>query len=190
MPKAKEDLIGGRLSEIAFETLLRALDPDRDRAGEKYLELSSKLRRLFAWRGCRETISDKLVDETLDRVAHTLVTGTVIENLNAYSLGVARNVWREELKKPQSDLLSDIASPETPEDADRRFECLEKCLATLSSADRELILAYYDVEENDKIKHSRKRLAERLGKSSGALKVSATRLRDKLEKCINNCLAS
>ncbi len=189
MPKAFENV---GLSELGFQRLLSELDSDDARAGEKYLELCLKLRKLFAWKRCREASIDRLVDETLDRIARKLADGTVVENLNSYAHGVAQRVWLEFTRKPPEEPLDDdppeIAIPETVEEADRRHECLDKCLAELNAEDRALILGYYDLEENEKNKDNRRNLASRFGKSSGALKVQATRLREKLKKCISECL--
>jgi len=192
LPEPRENLFEGRLSGVAFEKLLSALDSDRERAGEKYEKLHFKLRKFFAWKGCHSARIDALADDTLDRVAKNLAEGTIIENVNSYIRGVAKRVWLEQLKKPHEESLEedppDIATPETPAEEDKRYECLDRCLATLAPDDCELILGYYDAKENEKNKDKRKSLAERFGKSSGALKVQATRLRDRMERCITICL--
>lgn len=180
---------GGR-PKIAFENLLTALSPDRVVAGEKYIDLRSKLRKFFALKYCRESDLDELVDETLDRVTAKLGAGEVIENVKAYTGGVARNVLHEYWRRPSPDPLPDppAPSPEPSEETEARLACLEKCLATFSPEDREMIRGYYDAEEGEKNKNHRKDLADRLGKSSGALKVSANRLRERLRRCITACL--
>lgn len=191
MSEALENAIESRLFMTAFERFLNALDPNYERAGERYLELSLKLRSFFAWKSCRESDVDDLVDETLDRLAKKLKEGEVIVSINAYSHGIARNVWfeylRNRIEKSLEEDPPEILTPETREESDKRYECLEKCLAKLNSEDREQILGYYDVEENEKNKLTRKRLAERFNKSTGSLKVHAARLREKLRKCINGC---
>ena len=74
--------------------------------------------------------------------------------------------------------------------SDSRMECLRDCMAESipNPTDRKIIVGYYDTDSNEKNKNARKRLAESLDMSIGALKVKACRLRDKLERCINNCV--
>jgi RNA polymerase sigma factor (sigma-70 family) len=189
--EAIEDVIESRLFGTAFERLLNALDPNHERAGERYLDLSLKLRNFFVWKGCRESDADDLVDETLDRLAKKLGEGKIVVSINAYAHGIAKNVLfeysRNRIEKSLEEDPPEIPIPETQEESDKRYECLEKCLAKLKSADREQIIGYYDVEENEKNKHRRKRLAEQFNKTALSLKVHTTRLREKLRKCINSC---
>jgi DNA-directed RNA polymerase specialized sigma24 family protein len=65
--------------------------------------------------------------------------------------------------------------------------CLERCLAGLSSDAQSLIVDYYGGEGRRQQDH-RKALADRLGISSGALKVRAHRARTQLEDCMRGCL--
>src|SRR5438105_4555793 len=84
------------LTKDAFEKFLATLDPDLDRAGELYLQISSKLTTFFRCDGCLEC--EDLVDETLDRVMRR--SGEVeVQNLMAFIRGVARKVASEAHKK-------------------------------------------------------------------------------------------
>ena len=76
-----ENVSEGNLTETAFEKLLAALAPDPEVAGAKYVELRLRLRKFFAWKFCRESDLDALVDVTLDRVEGKLGKGEVIENV-------------------------------------------------------------------------------------------------------------
>jgi len=191
--EATENAIAGEFLEEAFEKLLRTLDPNIQRAGEIYVELRFRLRKFFAWKGgVSESDLDELVDETLDRITKKIGEGEVIENINAYARGVARNVLFEYLRKrttePIGEVMVEALITEHPERADERYECLKKCLANLHPDDHEQILGYYDTEENEKNKDKRRRLAERFGKRGGTLKVHVTRLRERLRKCISECM--
>lgn len=176
----------------SFEKLLTVLDPDREIAGQRYIELCFKLRKVFGRGYCRESDIEELIDTTIDRVAKRLGDGEVVENVNTYCFGVARKVLLEYARKrPHEPLRPDQPDGPLIEDHDeeeRRYKCLEKCLAELTQENRQLIVDYYDEGENEKNKDHRKRLAERFGKSSGALKVHATRLRETLRKCVAACL--
>ena len=54
------------LSQEAFDRLLAWLDPDRDRAGERYEEIRRKLIGIFLRRGC--STAEDLTDEAINRV--------------------------------------------------------------------------------------------------------------------------
>lgn len=184
------------LSSSGFDRLLSKLDADSTLAAEKYEVLRVKLVSCLTWRGCPESQADALADETLDRVALKLENDTDIENINAYACQVMRFVWLEHRRKHKEDQYGDDApeqevQPETPEDVDLRMICLRECLAKIapeSSDERKLILDYYDAPDDSKTKDWRKTLAGKFGLSANSLKVRACRLREKLEKCINDCV--
>jgi DNA-directed RNA polymerase specialized sigma24 family protein len=186
------------LTADSFSLLLAALDADETRAAEKYEALRYKLVNLLTWRGCVESDADDLADQTLDRVAAKIAEGEKVENVQAYAATVARFISLEHKRKRREDAVGDEL-PETavaPEidilqDRDDRMDCLRECLAETvpNPTDQKIIVGYYDTESNEKNKNARKRLAESLEMSIGALKVKACRLRDKLERCINDCVA-
>src|ERR671938_30866 len=61
------------LTAEAFTKLLARLDPDRERAGEKYEELRRTLVKFFEWRGA--PFPEDQADETFNRVARKLDEG-------------------------------------------------------------------------------------------------------------------
>ncbi len=184
------------LTATAFEKLLFRLDADGTQAVEKYELLRQKLVKCLTWKGCAEAEADALADTALDRVAIKLEKGEEILNLKAYACEVLRFVWLEHNRKYKEDAVGDdkmpegFTQPEVLEDSDDRMRCLRKCLAEVvpDDKDRKLIMGYYDLDAGDKIKDIRKSLAEKLGFTMINLKVKACRLRDRLEKCINECV--
>ena len=177
--------------------LLAALDADEIRAAEKYETLRYKLVNLLTWRGCNNSDADELADRTFDRVALKIADGEKVENVAAYAGSVARFILLEHTRKKREDAVGDDlpeigVDPEIEilNDRDDRMECLRDCMAAMipSPTDQRIIIGYYDTESNEKNKQARKRLAESLDMSIGALKVKACRLRDKLERCINDCV--
>ena len=54
------------LTEGSFNRLLEALDPDAERAGERYEHLRRSLIKYFDWRG--SFYSERDTDETIDRI--------------------------------------------------------------------------------------------------------------------------
>jgi DNA-directed RNA polymerase specialized sigma24 family protein len=180
------------LTEESFNSFLEALDPDRQRAAEQYEHVRRSLIRYFQWRG--SFFPEKDTDATIDRVARKLQERQV-DDVYIYILGVARNVAHESLRaqsKEQARLAaSDSFSSEAPADAefDRRLECCETCLANLPSAQRKLVLAYYEGEKQTKIANRRK-LAATAGVPIERLRIQVHRIREKLEACIKQCLST
>jgi DNA-directed RNA polymerase specialized sigma24 family protein len=186
------------LDSNPFLMLLVALDTDEIIAADKYELLRTKIRNLLKWRGCIESDADDLADKTLDRVAAKIAGGEKIDNIGAYTGTVARFIWLEHQRKKREDAVGDeipeVAVPpevSIEEAEDERIECLRECMRSTipKPDDQRLITGYYDTDSNEKNKDARKRLAESLGMSVNTMKVRACRLRDKLERCINDCMA-
>ena len=174
------------LTQESFDQLLRWLDFDRERAGAKYEKIRSQLIKMFTCRGC--SIPEELADRTINRVA-----GKLSEIVDSYSgdpalyfFGVGHNIHLEYLKKKPVELPAPQPA-ETSELADLRFSCLDRCMDRLSAENRELIMTYYGEGEQAKNEHKRE-LARRLGIGSNALCIRAYRIRDRLRKCVSECL--
>ena len=180
------------LTQEAFDKLLITLGGDRDSGSEKYLEIRTNLTRFFEWRGC--SFPEDHADETINRVAKKIDEGEEILNPAGYAMGVARLVLLEILKgrqKEQSALNEIGAAGEAyvePDEGEDRLECLRSCLQTLSPDNRQLILEYYQGEKGEKIQN-RKKLIERLGVPVNTLRMRALRLRERLQTCVEECLA-
>ena len=181
-----------RVTEDTFRLLLNSLDPDRERAGTRYEDLRRVLIRFFEWRGA--PFPEEHADETFDRVSKRLGDGVAIANMGGYCYEVARLVLLETVKSAdrrhipfvagataasRADALDDV-------EAERRLDCLERCLEFLPPENRELILAYYG-DDGSRIDH-RRRLAEKLGVQRDALANRAQRIRNKLEECVSGCM--
>lgn len=183
------------LTEEAFAKLMNRLDADRERAGERYEELRRTLLRFFEWRGA--SFPEECADETLNRVARKLDEDIEIAEIGQYSMGIARFVLLETLKShdslraPMEALPLETAALDTGDEAlekERYLDCLENCLQTLPAESRELITRYYQDDRRDQI-NNRLALAEGLGLRRDALANRAHRLRDKLENCVERCVA-
>jgi DNA-directed RNA polymerase specialized sigma24 family protein len=193
MERAQSSRKERELTPEAFTKLLAILDPDPETAGGKYEQLRRKLIKFFEWRG--SFISDELADETLNRLARKIDEGVEIEkNVFALSLGIARFVLLETLKRPDNKRvemkeLITVALPPEPweEDEDLWVVCLRECLRGVSEENRELIIEYYQDEGHARI-NERKMLATGLGISLNALFSRAKRTRDKLEQCVARCV--
>ena len=177
----------------SFDEILDWLDPDRDVAGQKYVQLRHDLARLFMWGRCADL--EGLTDEVFDRVARKVheVKPTYVGDPRLYFRAVANNVIKENFKKFKTHASLDevdLRPPNTAavaESTEEREECLQSCLQQLTDEKRKLILAYYAKEKQAKIDH-RHELAQRLNISLENLRVRVFRIRAALLECVDNCL--
>jgi hypothetical protein len=177
------------LTPEAFAKLLGTLDSDPQRAAEKYDVLWRRLSVFFEGRSCGQE-SDALVDRTLDLVAGKLAEGSEIYGgISGYCFGVARNIWRDWLKRPRAIALEyePAAPPRSDATMEIRLHCLEGCLERLPPESRKLILDFYQGERRGKIEN-RQRLADVLGITPNALRRRTHAIRVKLEGCASECV--
>jgi DNA-directed RNA polymerase specialized sigma24 family protein len=182
------------LTQEAFDRLLVALGGDRDSAAQKYLEIRTNLMRFFEWRGC--SFPEDHADETINRIAKRVAEGEEILNYSGYAMGVARLLLLEINKGRQREqqALAEIGTSsevyeEEPDDSETRLVCLRSCLQTLSADNRELIVEYYQGEKGEKIQN-RKKLMDRFGIPVNTLRMRALRLRERLQSCVETCVAA
>lgn len=179
--------------EDNFDALLIWLDPDREKAGRKYEEIRHSLVLIFEWRGCYD--AEDLADETITRVLSKVpeIVNKYEGDPALYFYGVAKRLAYEVARRQQARV--EIEDPEKlraptlddePNDRERVYECLDKCLAQLSAADRELILLYYQ-QDQPKISY-RRELASRYHLAPNALRVRVHRIRATLHTCMKKCL--
>jgi DNA-directed RNA polymerase specialized sigma24 family protein len=185
------------LTSAAFDALLKWLDEGINSDGLRYLEIRRRLVAYFDRKNCQAP--DELADETFNRVARRLEEEGTIETETPakYCYIVARFVFMEYLRAQDKDEAlrqTVLHQPhDTHEDQDRRkirermLDCLDRCIGSLDSAQRELILKYYFGKEKVKIEN-RRALAAELGITVNALSIRACRIRDKLEGCVKQCV--
>ncbi|HKY29863.1 MAG TPA: hypothetical protein VJM12_18120 [Pyrinomonadaceae bacterium] len=175
------------LKQEDFQSLLQWLDSDPDRAGELYERIRWRLIAILASRSCR--IPEELADETIDRVARRVadIRDTYVGDKAIYFLGVMNNVHHEYLKRPALRLV--VESHEDVEAKERLHVCLDRCLEKLAPHSREVIERYYAQDKRAKI-DVRRSIARELGISASNLRIRALRIREKLQTCIEQCVAS
>jgi hypothetical protein len=175
----------GGLTQEDFEKLLRWLDPDRDKAGEKYQKIRLRLTRIFVCRGCYE--AEDLADESINVVASK--SDWLIENYEGdpalYFYAVAKKIHQGYIKKktPPTPPPPDRESPEVEQVCDYLDECLEE----LPSLERNLMLRYHEGDKQEKIQN-RKKLAEELKVSRNALRIKVCHLHSRLKECVERRL--
>jgi DNA-directed RNA polymerase specialized sigma24 family protein len=148
--------------------------------------------RLFEWRGC--ATPEEYADEAMNRCARKIDDGEEIRDVATYCIGIARMLLREmnreRARQPRS--LDEAPEPHTlpsepGSDSERGLQCLRRCLAELSSENRDLILNYYEGSKGEKIRN-RKRLIELFGIPASTLRMRALRLRERLQLCAESCM--
>lgn len=170
-----------------FNALLEWLDPDREKAGERYETIRAGLIRIFVSKGLSD--AEHYTDETIDRVIRRLpeLRKTYVGDPARYFHGVARNVLLEYGRR--KEVSTDVVPPhQTPENVrSETHECLSKCLQLLPRDKQEFILDYHLYRGQAKIQHHRE-MAVELSISDGALRTRAHHLRVNLEKCVGRCI--
>ncbi len=202
LPKSKRH---SQLTQEKFDKLLSVLNPDREAAAELYEHIRLAMVTFFSFRGASDP--EELADETLNRVASRLTDGAEIFSNNpaSYFYGFARNIWFETLsKRHKFQSLDETFSNEKSTslnpyemlekkidqfDFEQRLTHLKRCLESLATKDRELLVAYYQDTGSAKIEN-RLALAERFGISLKTLRNKTVLLRGKLANCVRNALNS
>jgi DNA-directed RNA polymerase specialized sigma24 family protein len=174
------------LTQEKFARFLDWLSPDRDSAGEEYERLRFRLCTFFSQRRC--AFADEMADETINRVI-LKSSEEKIENKLAYCYGVAKNVFRESLRKERTHLDIDEVSIAAKEPEEQSFssECLDKCLEKLSPESRSLLLEYFSEARQAKIELHR-RISQNLAMTQTALRMRVMRTKQKLKVCVQECM--
>jgi DNA-directed RNA polymerase specialized sigma24 family protein len=170
-----------------FDALLEWLDPDRDKAGQRYEVIRAGLIRIFVAKGLSD--AEHYTDEAIDRVIKKLpeIRAGYIGDPARYFHGVARNIVLESGRRREvaTDVLPQRVAPEPPRSD--TSECLSKCLQLLPRDKQELILDYHLYHGREKVVHHQQ-MASELSITEGALRTRAHHLRVNLEKCVNECV--
>ncbi|HEY6803764.1 MAG TPA: sigma-70 family RNA polymerase sigma factor [Pyrinomonadaceae bacterium] len=177
----------------SFYETLAWLDPERDIAARKYVQLRADLSHIFRWRKCSDP--EGLTDEVFDRVARKVqhVKPAYTGDPRLYFYAVTNNLVKEEQKRVRTRVSLWFIEPCVPQHADfdkhasDREECLWLCLQRLPKDQRDLILAYYSKDKQAKIDH-RHELARSLGISMMTLRVRVHRIRQKIAEGLLYCL--
>jgi DNA-directed RNA polymerase specialized sigma24 family protein len=201
--QSKAISLGERVSKlearVKFDTFLLYLSVDREQAAERYNKLQQSLISFFALRGSSDP--ESRASETLEILCRQVAEGRRFEDLEKYSVGVARNVLLKEHERrgPNQVSLNDLQT-----DCDLRFssppqqflvekeaneglseECMRSCIGELTEADRLLVTKYSEADGHDK--GTREDLAKQARVSLDALRVRVHRIRQGLKKCLLKC---
>lgn len=171
----------GGFTQETFDKLLRWLDPDRDKAGEKYAKIQFRLIRIFSCRGCSEP--EDLADRTINVVASKIdwLLENYVGDPALYFYAVAKKVYLESIK-PKHRPTPPPIDPASPE-VERACVLLDECLKTIPSADGSVARRYQEGEGHEKIVNRRK-LAEELKISRNALRIKVYHIHARLRECM------
>jgi len=169
----------------AFEKLLRWLDPDREKAGEKHEKIRFRLIKIFVCRGCHE--AEDLADQTINVVLSKIdwLVANYVGEPGLYFYAVAKKIHLEQLKKRRFP----NPPPPDPEPPELEQVCsyLDDCLDNLPSAERDMVLRYHEGDKQEKIQN-RKKLAEELKISRNALRIKVCHIHSRLRECVERRL--
>lgn len=172
-----------------FEIFLNWLNPDAEKAGHEYERLRFRLITFFSARRC--LYADELADVTLNRTVEKVsqLNAETIENKTSYVYAIAKYVYLESLRKEKTFLeLEDKHFTAKPvEETDFSGECLDTCLGKLEFDQRKFILEYFSESKAQKIALRRK-TAEELELNPTALRMRASRIKQKLSVCVKDCM--
>jgi DNA-directed RNA polymerase specialized sigma24 family protein len=178
------------LTAEAFGKFLRWLSPNDESAVQEYQSIRLRLVRYFVHKGCSDP--DDLFDKTIDVVVGKIEGGGEYPNPAAFCFGVAKNIWRQDLRERSSAAATRVEQnmafatrPELPV-LEQELKCLERCMGELSSGDREIVSQYHWGQGRDKIE-TRKRLADGAG-GVNALRIKMCRIRKELRLCVAGCM--
>jgi len=166
------------LTQETFERLIRSLHADEDAAVERYQRLHGRL-ILFFMRH-RSYHPEDLADQVINRLASKLAEGLAIANIEAYALGIARLVVREEQARniQRERCYQELGSNEsvaqrTLDEGEisyqSREDLMESQLAELPVAQRIMLERYHEGRGSRRIRE-RQKLAQDLGLSIGTLR--------------------
>ncbi len=173
----------------SLRAFLDWLAPDLANRDEAYEAARRRLILFFAGRKCFDP--ESLADRTLDLAMRKLADIPAEANPMAYLIGIAKNIYRDELRAAQK--IEAFRSTQaailtgSQSELESRHTCLEKCLSELPAEDRTLVLGYYSESKQAKI-DKRKQLADRYGLNLNALRNRIFRLNQRLALCVTACL--
>ena len=189
---------GGQLTAADFGLLLSKLAAEPYQAGLRYERLRSRLILFFLRRLLPHP--EDLADETMDRLVRRLAEGEEIASIEAYALGIARFVGREQAAVVARETVAgkefweNILAPDITKDREAldhgsRLDAMEECIALLPPADIKLLADYYLAETGSKIE-ARRQLAKRNAITSAALRKKIFGISNGLRDCIQKRLSS
>ena len=175
------------LTSESFNLLLAKFSEDERQAAAVYTALRDSLVRFFEIKGDSEP--EAAADATLDRTALKVAADTPIDDIRKYSFGIARLIFLERLrlsqkeKKAAEDFYTgkkvSLIDAETDD-----YKFFRECFDRLPNAERIFLQSYFTDAPYQKIIETRRRLTVEAGVSINQIRVKVSRLRKRLENCV------
>lgn len=179
------------LTSKSLAKLLNAFSTDEAAAALAYTKLRDALVRYFQVKGVSDPF--EAADATIDRVADKVEENTSIEDLTKFSFGVAKFIFFERARIAKSQMRAadgfylKTGFVENPLDRDH-LDPLRECFLSLSKDDKKLLSMYFADMSADEIFLFRQKTADYHNISLNTLRIRVSRLRKRLEDCVNSML--
>ena len=175
------------LTSESLNLLLAEFSEDERQAAVAYTTLRDSLVRFFALKGDSEP--EAAADETLDRTALKVAANTPIDDITKYSFGVARLIFLERLRLAQKEKRAaedfytgkEVVLIDTETDD---FKFFRECFDRLPTVEKTFLQSYFTDAPYQKIIETRRRLTVEAGVSINQIRVKVSRLRKRLENCV------
>lgn len=170
-----------------FLELLSSAGGSEDGA-ECYCRLHRKLVGFFTMRGLRDPAD--AADETIVIAVRRIAEGVPVPDAGKYCMGIARNIFRERLRKERRETKGFLQFLEgldngTVEEVDRINRVLKPCFELLADDDRALLVAYCRVLRGRARAEHRRELAAAMETTVTALRMRVNRLRETLTEWVD-----
>jgi hypothetical protein len=164
--------------------LRAALDPDPERAGQKYALLRRKLVNFFEWRGA--TSPEACADEARVTAAWRMTDGAPAQSVSSACATIARSILETQGRELHEEAGAHGAAPPAPDRPGDREALLQACetsLDALPAESRELIVTYF-AGDSRQMSEGRNALARQLGLPLNQLRLRAHRTRAQFEQAV------
>jgi hypothetical protein len=173
-----------QLTQATLLCLLHALDTQESLAVERYQRLHERLTFFFMRHRCFHP--EELADTVINRLARKLADGETISNIEAYALGVARMVEREDRTKSIREQMSyaelqrnGLNAEATTIDKEIALDKMEKQFAALPESSQRMLSQYHHGRGLARIRQ-RQKIADDLGISITTLRKRVFDLQNRL----------
>jgi DNA-directed RNA polymerase specialized sigma24 family protein len=183
------------LDKDVWQALLDSFSVDPSEAARFYEQQRIRLIRHFARESC--PAPEELADECFNRAGRKLAAGEIVPDVARLLSGIARMLVLEDRRSPQRRIIPLTEAveiqlrPARPPEPGREqaLRCMDRCLSTIPSAHRDFLYRYYVGDAGERIRN-RQRMAAELGLTLNALRNRALRARERLERCVQDCLTA
>ena len=181
-----------QLTDETLACLLDALGQGGAQPLQRYMRLQERL--IFFFMRHRVNLPEELADQTLDRLARALLEGRPVASPEAFALGVARMILREEQARSirEQRVFAEVernrsSMQPTPDERETEMEAQQAEFEALPMEEQGMLAAYHDGQGAQRI-DGRREMARGMGISMGALRKRVFDLQSGLRQNLRNVL--